>query len=776
MLDAIRPLLLALLLAPPGTDAPPAPAPADEPAIKADGEKPGTTLALPGQDPVTPFVPKEPRTAEDRTRLDSLRDYVSARALENQRRLTDSVRLLEKALEKEPGSVAILRRLARLGFAQGRIKPAIDYSKRVVEADPNDAATIQMLSEYYRRRDDFPAAESLLTGLAANPKLDKGSPAFLVVQNDLGDLYADRAGLSHKAADAYEKVVEGLDAKALARISVADQRRILGEDEARAYQKYGDAFLRARRYDLAIKAYKRGLVYEQDHPGLPRKIALALLKAGKPAEALAVVEPLLKSYKPPRPKDEGEAEGVVADDGPPADTDLFDLLEQVLNAMDRGKEIVPRLEKAAKAEPTNIPLQYALAQRLRDAGEPEKADAVYKALLASQPDPQGYAARSEALRKQGKNEELLKLFEEAMEPERQPAGLEAIKPQIESLVTNPPAAEALLDDGIKMLEAEPPALGTNGRRAMAFIASKVKKPEKVIALARLGVKNEPSPQTYLELVQAQVRDGKLDDAAKTMEALFEKFPETKDAPRVLYLGQLRLQAGDPAGALKAARAALALDPDPVALDADEIRVQSLIGMALGRLNKNEEAIAHYKGLLEREPNNDDLVKMARSGLSVVYVNMDEFDKGEAELEILLAKEPDDPGINNDLGYLYADRGKDIEKAEAMVRKAVEEDPDNPAYLDSLGWVLFKRGKVQEAVEPLEKAAKGTLSDATIHDHLGDVYFRLQQYAKARTSWEKAETLANKPNPPDKRLPEIRKKLQELEKVSKTPKAATGESP
>ena len=85
--------------------------------------------------------------------------------------------------------------------------------------------------------------------------------------------------------------------------------------------------------------------------------------------------------------------------------------------------------------------------------------------------------------------------------------------------------------------------------------------------------------------------------------------------------------------------------------------------------------------------------------------MEDFARGEAELEILFAKNPDDPGVNNDLGYLYADQGKNLEKAEAMIRKAVAEEPDNYAYLDSLGWVLFKRGKFQEARGPLEKAGR-----------------------------------------------------------------------
>ena len=64
-----------------------------------------------------------------------------------------------------------------------------------------------------------------------------------------------------------------------------------------------------------------------------------------------------------------------------------------------------------------------------------------------------------------------------------------------------------------------------------------------------------------------------------------------------------------------------------------------------------------------------------------------------------------PARNNDLGYLYAEQGKNLEKAEAMIRKALLEDKSNRAYLDSLGWVLFKRGKAKEALEPLDEGRR-----------------------------------------------------------------------
>jgi tetratricopeptide (TPR) repeat protein len=172
-------------------------------------------------------------------------------------------------------------------------------------------------------------------------------------------------------------------------------------------------------------------------------------------------------------------------------------------------------------------------------------------------------------------------------------------------------------------------------------------------------------------------------------------------------------------------------------------------------------------------------------LSLIYVNQGDYAKGEAELERLLERYPDDAGCNNDLGYLYAEQGKNLEKAEAMIRKALLEKSDEGSYLDSLGWVLFKRGRAKEALEPLEKAAgkmrEGIASerispDATILEHLGDVYFHLHDLRKAGDAWREAAKFAEQAVPPEKRLPEIRKKIGSLEQLGPIPKSPSTRTP
>jgi Flp pilus assembly protein TadD len=220
-------------------------------------------------------------------------------------------------------------------------------------------------------------------------------------------------------------------------------------------------------------------------------------------------------------------------------------------------------------------------------------------------------------------------------------------------------------------------------------------------------------------------------------------------------------------------------------DPDNPRYKFLLGGILAKFGRNEEAVKVFQELVKKYSNNDDVLKLAHSNLSIIYVNQGDYAKGEAELEILYQKTPEDPGLNNDLGYLYAEQGKNLEKAESMIRKAIQEEPDKPAYLDSLGWVLFKRGKIKEALEPLQKAVelqkveekKGAAPpDATIREHLGDVFLQLQEAEKAKQIWLEAEQIAASAVPPDKRLPEIRKKLTTLKALGPLPKTSSTDTP
>ena len=188
--------------------------------------------------------------------------------------------------------------------------------------------------------------------------------------------------------------------------------------------------------------------------------------------------------------------------------------------------------------------------------------------------------------------------------------------------------------------------------------------------------------------------------------------------------------------------------------------RQLKGWVLRQAGKFEEAAKVYEDVLERigkdkdlEPEEKELdLDRYRYILSNVFLDMGKVDLASEQLEQLLAKKPNDPGYNNDLGYIWADNGIKLEEAEKMIRKALDldrkkrqgspdfdpnDDHDNGAYLDSLGWVLFKRGKYEEAKKYLVEAAQDKATQhIEIFDHLGDVHIKLGEKAEALAAWRK----------------------------------------
>src|SRR5205085_7516900 len=79
----------------------------------------------------------------------------------------------------------------------------------------------------------------------------------------------------------------------------------------------------------------------------------------------------------------------------------------------------------------------------------------------------------------------------------------------------------------------------------------------------------------------------------------------------------------------------------------------------------------------------------------------------------------------------------LEEALGYIKRAIELDPQNGAYLDSLGWAYFKMANYDLAEESLRKAAEKINNDATIQDHLADLYSKTGRLKLAAAHWERA---------------------------------------
>ena len=212
----------------------------------------------------------------------------------------------------------------------------------------------------------------------------------------------------------------------------------------------------------------------------------------------------------------------------------------------------------------------------------------------------------------------------------------------------------------------------------------------------------------------------------------------------------------------------------------ELLVDTRIRLAsiYARQEKWDEAIKQYLLATESPTANTETLRLVRMGLSNAYVQSGDMTRGEKVLEDIYAEDPTDPGVNNDLGYLYADQGKELEKAEQMIRIAIADQPDNPAYLDSLGWVLFKLGKNEEALEPLKKAnGDPDYRDATLLEHQGDVHQALQQTKEANDLWSQSLKVEQDSVRPDSKVIErLKSKLGDAAPTELKPAEQSPEKP
>lgn len=133
----------------------------------------------------------------------------------------------------------------------------------------------------------------------------------------------------------------------------------------------------------------------------------------------------------------------------------------------------------------------------------------------------------------------------------------------------------------------------------------------------------------------------------------------------------------------------------------------------------------------------------------------DHERAVAAFKKALELEPDFHSALNYLGYLWADRGENLDEALALILRAVALDPENGAYVDSLGWVRFRLKEYAPARGLLERAARLMPKDASVQEHLGDLFKTTGEVARAREAYRRALALESE------NADQVKRKLAEL---------------
>jgi tetratricopeptide (TPR) repeat protein len=166
----------------------------------------------------------------------------------------------------------------------------------------------------------------------------------------------------------------------------------------------------------------------------------------------------------------------------------------------------------------------------------------------------------------------------------------------------------------------------------------------------------------------------------------------------------------------------------------------LAGLAAQQLKQNEEAIRNYKSGVSMISGNPELAAQMHASLGDLYHDMKDYVRSDESFEKALKVRPDYTLAMNNYAYYLSIRGDKLMRAEELSRRTLELEPGSASYLDTYGWILYRLKRYPEARTYVEKALKASgdgAGSATLHEHLGDILFRLGDTAAALASWKRA---------------------------------------
>jgi tetratricopeptide (TPR) repeat protein len=369
-------------------------------------------------------------------------------------------------------------------------------------------------------------------------------------------------------------------------------------------------------------------------------------------------------------------------------------------------------------------------------------------------------------------------------------GAAPMRGRLQAMIDDTAGTKKLLAAAAKMVKEKPQPFNRNASILLALAAENFKEVEisatfyRLHALHSLKLHSERGlAQAYLGLIQLYSDNKKFAESEKVCREFLAIEGEEDDALerlRPLVMRRMILAIAKQGSADKA----LKLVDELVKAEPRNWLHRGLKAQILREGEKLEEAAKVYLDVIARVEKDDRVTKEEKQEytdeyryiLSGVYSDLNQVEKAAEQLKVLLAHEPNNPTYNNDLGFIWADRGLHLAEAEKLIRKAIDEDRkqrrnskvplkaeddrDSSAYLDSLGWVLFKQGKAKEAKPYLLQAIKERDGQhIEIYDHLADVHMALGEKTEAVAAWKKALDSSTPRKRDQKRKGDVVKKLK-----------------
>jgi tetratricopeptide (TPR) repeat protein len=426
------------------------------------------------------------------------------------------------------------------------------------------------------------------------------------------------------------------------------------------------------------------------------------------------------------------------------------------------KKAIAAYRKSVEQDKDNLDAQRGLAQNLLNDGQTDAALDQYKAIADADPqDAQAQLRLADIYRRNGK-------FDAALESLRKADGIvqDSLEvPYNRALIYE---AQGRYDEAAQALTA----LLQKTAHPAGSSYSTADRNNRSVFLERLGTiyresgKHQLALQTFRKMLDtgednATIYDQLIEtyrdlkqwqEATNVAAEAVKKMPQNRNL-KLVYAGQLA-DSGKGDEGVGQVKALLKGTPE----DREVYVALGQIQTRLRHWKEAEEALAKAEQLSAKREEKDSVAFIMGS----MYERQKKYDQAEEMFKRVISGDQHNAVALNYLGYMLADRGVRLDEALQYIKRAIDLDPQNGAYLDSLGWVYFKLGNYDLAEENLRKASEKISNDATVQDHLGDLFNKTGRLKLAAAHWERALEEWNRSVPAEVDTADVAKVQKKLE--------------
>jgi tetratricopeptide (TPR) repeat protein len=604
---------------------------------------------------------------------------------------------LNEAIMSDPTQGALYSNLGALQLARGDRQMAEASFKKAMRATPDSAQTRVALAHFYRSQGrDVEAEEVLKEAVTIDPK-------SIQANSNLAELYLStgRASLAETPLKA-----------------IADVRQ-----DPESLFTLADYYTRTRRTKQAAEILDKLAATSQTYGLAKARLAAIDYTEGRGEEAHRILDELLR-------REPHNRLGLV-------------LKGRLLLIEKKHDEAIPFAKNAVASDPEHSSEAHLLLAFIyQGKGQLEEAEQEFKQVLKLAP---GAVAADVALSRlyatKGDKGAALDFAEQAAK--LAPNDPEARITLIRAVLNNGDTARA--DREIRMMLAMFPNSSAVQVQAGGLFLARKDVTSARAAFNRAIELDAKSADALAGLVALDLGGRNARSALDRVGARLATSPD--DAAGWFLAAKTYAMLGDSAQSEKALKRTIELDPG-------RVQAFAMLGDLRAMSGKLDDALHQFQTWAEREPKS--VAAQTMVGLTLERLNRTQDAK--QVYEKILTMDRHAAIAANNLAWLYAEGGGNIDQAAELAQMAKSQAPDQPAFNDTLGWIYYKKDLVEQAVPLFQQSLEKDPDNALTHYHLGMAYAKMGEDSKAISELKKALSL----DPKLSTAEEARRTLKELQ--------------